>query len=63
VQYSSLKRRLLTFNLLKITNCVRCFVGNADDINRTAANQIKDHMLALGKAVVAFANIEKKGSE
>jgi hypothetical protein len=38
-------------------------VGNADDINRTAANQIKDHMLALGKAVVAFANIEKKGSE
>jgi hypothetical protein len=42
---------------LEVTDDVHFFVGNTDDIDSVAANHIKDHMLAFGKAVVPLANI------
>jgi hypothetical protein len=41
----------------KVTDDVHFFVGDADDIDGVAANQIEDYVLAFGKAVVPLADI------
>lgn len=41
----------------EVTDDVHFLVGYADDVDGIAVNQIKNHMPAFGKAVVALADI------
>lgn len=50
-------RSSLLLASLKIADRVHFLVGDADNINGVAANQVEHDMLAFGKAVVVFANV------